>query len=138
MEETIIKVYEYEKNNQHFKIKTERYGVAGFNIYITATDYKAYNVEGFIPFGKEDVIMATSSFLVDGRRFGIKPPCDVMKEILIDRKAPTKESLAYAEQKRKEREWDNIWNEGGEGFNPYRTGHELKKEPFYKGDEFHD
>lgn len=44
-----------------------------------------------------------------------------------------------AEQRRKEREFDNLHNDGGDGYNPYRTQHEAPDAtPHHKGDDIAD
>ena len=58
-----------------------------------------------------------------------------MRQIFEAEKQPTKESSENLERKRKEKEWDDIWNEGGEGYNPYRSPERPQFEPYYKGDE---
>ena len=85
---------------------------------------------------------------------GIAPdihPAHWAKMIEATRKAGRGELLSYeiieadrerAELRRKERDYDNLHNEGGDGYNPYR-GDDVDAEyrdatPYHKGDDLSD
>jgi len=52
-----------------------------------------------------------------------------------DRKAQS----AAEDRATKERNWDNLHNEGGDGYNPYRTSRiECDNTPYHKGDDLAD
>lgn len=131
----IKKEFAYEKDGSHFVIETERYGVCGFDIFVTAPGLGAVKNPSYIPFGDENIIML-QDFRYQGERVGIKPPSNIMSLIMQAKNEPTEESEARKESSRKEKEWDLLHNEGGEGYNPFRnpTWPEFS-EPIYKGDE---
>lgn len=120
------------------EIRTEKYGVCGFDVFVTV---KALNIEN-----AEAVLFNA----MDGNWYirphahnvMVKPDPSVLKAILADKNTKTEERKAYdakeAERKRKEREWDNLYNEGAEGFNPYRKEEQGVKDntPMYKGDNY--
>ena len=131
----ITKEFQYEKNGSLFVVETERYGVRGFDIFVTAEDFGAIKVPSYIPFDSEDVIMLCD-FKYQGKRFGIRPPEHIMSSILQAKSEDTMESKALEERRRKEKEWDNLYNDGADGYNPYRSSSKPEfREPYYKGDE---
>lgn len=131
----IIKEFKYEKNGTLFVIETERYGVCGFDIFVTAEDYGATKVPSYIPFGSADVIML-QDFRYQGKRFGITPPEHIMNSIRQAKSEEIVESKASKERRKKEKEWDDLYNDGSEGYNPYRSPSKPEfREPYYKGDE---
>ncbi len=74
----------------------------------------------------------------------IRPADDILKAMLADRNTPTEERRRYddaeRERKRKERAFDNLYNEGAEGYNPYRRNKQGIKDntPIYKEDDEED
>ena len=131
----ITKEFRYDKNGSEFVVETERYGVCGFDIFVTAEDFGAAKVPSYIPFGSEDVIMLRD-FKYQGKRLGIRPPEHIMNSILQAKSEDTTESKASKERRRKEKEWDDLYNDGADGYNPYRSPSKPEfREPYYKGDE---
>ena len=132
--------YEYvTSDNNHVTIETSRYGVAGLDIFVTIDELDIHHADSYIPFGHDNVIMCKEVKL-DGKRFGIKPPLWLMDR-LIDEKNSAKKNGAIRKTKGDlECAYDNAFNDGREGFNPYReegpdqTFHDLE----YKGDEILD
>lgn len=128
-------VFKYEKEGEEFIVETERYGVCAFDIFVTIESMGAKKEPSYIPLGHHGVIMLRD-FKFQGKRVGIRPPSHIMSLILEAENAPTEESEKYKERKRKEKEWDNLYNDGGDGYNPYRTPSKPDfHEPHYKGDE---
>lgn len=122
-------------------IRTEKYGVNGFDTFVTidalgvkdkrACLFKNLNGEWLFDMGE-----------VNGRLMMVKPDEKVLEAILTDLNTPTEEREQYeaqeADRRQKERQWDNLYNEGGEGFNPYRRvvrGIE-DNTPYHKGDNY--
>ena len=130
----VTNTYTYQKDGHSFAIRTESYGAHAFDIFVTAPDFGADEVYSFIPFGSDDIIM-TTNFRYQGQRFGIKPPSNIMSQILSEQKEKKKGLSLQKIRKRKEKEWDEMHNDGGEGYNPYRTTETTPFEPCYKGDE---
>lgn len=118
------------------EIRTEKYGVFGFDVYVTIKALHIDNAESVL-FNAAD---GNWYIRPHAHNVMVKPDPSVLKAILADKDAKTEERKAYdakeAERKRKEREWDNLYNEGAEGFNPYRREEQGVKDntPMYKGD----
>lgn len=134
-----VKNYKYSNaNGIEIELRTEKYGFAGFDIFVTVGAMGITDARGYVPMGHEDIIMTDTKY--NNRPFGVRPTEDIMKQIVSDKKRPTTAKKEYdekeAERERKEREFDNIYNEGAEGYNPYRKGQQGKKDntPMYKED----
>ena len=131
--------YEYvASDNNHVTIDTSRYGVAGFDIFVTIDELDIHHADSYIPFGHDDVIMCKKVKL-DGKRFGIKPPLWLMARLIDEKDSVKKNGFIRKKRGDLERAYDNAFNDGQEGFNPYREGqgqtfHDLE----YKGDEILD
>ena len=130
----IISKFKYSKDGHDFVIETERFGKHGFDIFVSAPDFGADRVESYIPYGFDDVIML-SNFRHQGKRLAVKPPQHVMQQIYDAKKQAVAGNMEYFDQRAKEKEWDRMYNDGGEGYNPYRSSERPIFAPEYKGDE---
>lgn len=133
-----MKIIKFNKNGIDILVE-----VSEFSIYLTVESMGCIHEEALMPLDK-DVLICTG-FAVNGKAFGVQPPVHVMKEI---RKAKEEEKALFRKdvyvashdeiaRRREEKEWDAMYNEGGDGYNPYRTENS-KKELQYKGDEYKD
>ncbi len=120
-------------------IRTEKYGVAGFDVYVTIEkmgikDHRSNLFKNL----KGEWLIAIG--VINGRNTLIKPQDDILKAMLSDKNTPTEERKQYeakeADRRRKEREWDDLYNDGADGFNPYRRGERgiIDNTPYFKGD----
>ena len=143
MEKTINHYSYTNAAGMPISIRTEKYGVCGFDVFVTveklglrnarANLFKNLRGEWLIALGE-----------VNGRNTMIRPADDILKAMLADRNTPTEERRRYddaeRERKRKERAFDNLYNEGAEGYNPYRRNKQGIKDntPIYKEDDEED
>lgn len=121
-------------------IRTEKYGIAGFDVFVTVNKLGVKDKKSYLFKNLKGEWLIDTDTNINGRPLMVKPADDVLKAILADKAQPTEERKQYdaaeRERKQKEREWDNLYNEGAEGYNPYRRGTQGIKDntPYYKGD----
>lgn len=132
-----IKTYNYTNaKGMAVEIRTEKFGVCGFDIFVTIPALNIENAESTL-FNASD---GNWYIRVWNTKVMVKPDMEIVNAIRADKETKTEERKAYeakeAERKRKEREWDNLYNEGADGFNPYRREEQGIKDntPMYKGD----
>lgn len=128
---TIVKNYEMRtQSGRNVKIETRRYDVYGFDIILSVEGlFEGANAQESKNLKYGYVLHAD----VDNKRQILPISKELYDSITDDRKATTDESRVRDEKLRsekaermerqaKERNYDNIYNEGGEGYNPYRNG----------------
>lgn len=112
-----------------------------FQVYLTVEDFGCVHEEALMPLDKD--MLVCTGFTINGKPFGVQPPTDTMKDL---RKAKEEEKALFRNaaytashdeiaRRKAEKEWDSTYNEGGYGYNPYRSESYNKTEPMYKGDE---
>ena len=127
------------KAGMQIDVRTEKYGVAGFDVYVTVKNLGIENKQGnLFKNTKGEWLIALGEY--KGRALMVMPTDEVLNKMLADKNTPTEERKAYyaaeRERKRKEREFDNLYNEGAEGYNPYRRDiTDNDNTPYYKGDK---
>lgn len=120
-------------------IRTEKYGVCGFEVYVSIPRLGLEDVRSNLFKNQKGEWLINVGF-VNGRNTLVKPATEVLMAILADKNTPTEERKQYddaeRERKQKERAWDNLYNEGTEGYNPYRREKQGLRDntPYYKGD----
>jgi len=115
-------------------IRTERYGVFGFNIFVTVESMGIKEQKANLFQNNGEWLLGLG--IIGKRNIMVRPDANVLQAMLKDKKAPTEEQMQYEEERRKERAYDDLYNEGGEGFNPYRSESDKDNTPQYKEDNF--
>lgn len=134
-----IKTYETNlQSGAKVLIRTEKYGYSGFDIFVTIEGTSFKDTAAFIPAGRENVL---NLGIRNNRPMMYQPKPEIMSAILADKNRPTEyrqqKDAEEAERAAMEKQFDDMYNDGAQGFNPYRKdGGDDKNEPMYKGDEF--